>query len=56
MYIQMQQPGQVYLMNLNSARDELVEPGRRPGIRLMPLALETVCVFGVSYLLVGWFV
>ncbi len=43
-------------MNLSSARDALVEKRRRPGVRVLPLAVETVCVLGVSYLLVGWLV
>ncbi len=43
-------------MNLFSARDELVERRRSPGVRFLPLAVETVCVIGVSYMLVGWLV
>ena len=43
-------------MNLSNARDELVEKRRHPGVRMLPLAVETVCILGVSYALVGWLV
>lgn len=43
-------------MNLFSARDELVDSRRRPGVSMVNLMVETLCVIGVSYMLVGWLV